>query len=307
MMPVIRAPLGTNPGSVPAKAEDLARHLGGRRNGKQWLARCPGHDDRTPSLSIGYGFDGRILVHCHAGCSQDDVIGALRERGLWDEGQRNTSLNVEQIDRRRRDDERRAAERVANVSRIWNEAHNPQDTLAEQYLRSRGLNLPPELCGSVLRFHPACPWEHETIPCLLAAFRAVETDKLTAIHRIRLDQPKRWPKAQRMMLGPVNGSAVKLDPVGSSLAIGEGVETCLAARQLGLRPVWALGSSGAIKTFLPVAGVDELMIIGENDNNGSNRNAADECERSWKPRTVLLVAPPQEFKDFNDLIMDRRK
>src|SRR5262249_32630546 len=83
MMPVIRAPLGTNPGMVPAKAEDLARHLGGRKNGRQWLACCPAHDDATPSLSVGYGFDGRILFHCHAGCSQQAVLDALIARGLW--------------------------------------------------------------------------------------------------------------------------------------------------------------------------------------------------------------------------------
>jgi rhodanese-related sulfurtransferase len=43
---------------------------------------CPAHDDRTPSLGIDDD-DGRLLVHCWAGCSQEAVIRALRERGLW--------------------------------------------------------------------------------------------------------------------------------------------------------------------------------------------------------------------------------
>jgi len=46
------------------------------------MARCPAHDDRNPSLSISQS-DGRVLVHCHAGCSQQAVIEALRRKGLW--------------------------------------------------------------------------------------------------------------------------------------------------------------------------------------------------------------------------------
>ena len=75
-----------------------------------------------------------------------------------------------------------------------------------------------------------------------------------------------------MMLGTVAGSAVKLDLVGDRLAVGEGVETCMAARQLGLRPVWALGTAGGIEKLPLIDGVDELTILGENDN-GANRNA----------------------------------
>jgi putative DNA primase/helicase len=40
-------------------------------------ARCPAHDDGHASLSVSAGEHGRILVHCHAGCHQDDVVKAL--------------------------------------------------------------------------------------------------------------------------------------------------------------------------------------------------------------------------------------
>jgi DNA primase len=46
------------------------------------MARCPAHDDRTPSLSIRE-VEGKVLIHCHAGCSQRDVIAALKSGGLW--------------------------------------------------------------------------------------------------------------------------------------------------------------------------------------------------------------------------------
>jgi putative DNA primase/helicase len=47
------------------------------------MACCPAHDDREPSLSIIDGNGGKVLVRCHAGCDQPDVIGALRSRGVW--------------------------------------------------------------------------------------------------------------------------------------------------------------------------------------------------------------------------------
>src|SRR5579872_7492316 len=60
----------------------LAIALQARRVGSAWMARCPAHDDSKPSLSIQEK-DGKVLIHCHAGCSQSDVIRALEKRGLW--------------------------------------------------------------------------------------------------------------------------------------------------------------------------------------------------------------------------------
>lgn len=55
-----------------------ARHSGPN----SWAALCPAHADRNPSLSIA-DKDGKILVRCHAGCTQESVIKALKEMGLW--------------------------------------------------------------------------------------------------------------------------------------------------------------------------------------------------------------------------------
>ena len=64
-------------------AEDLATALGGKRDGTQFIACCPAHDDSTPSLTIRDGDDGRILVYCHGGCSNADVINVLKTMDLW--------------------------------------------------------------------------------------------------------------------------------------------------------------------------------------------------------------------------------
>jgi hypothetical protein len=44
---------------------------------------CPAHDDTKPSLAASDGKDGKVLVRCWAGCSQEAVLAALTERGLW--------------------------------------------------------------------------------------------------------------------------------------------------------------------------------------------------------------------------------
>ena len=64
-------------------AESIAKALGGRKAGSAWMVRCPAHEDRDPSLSIADGDNGKVLVRCHAGCEQHQVIAALRAEGIW--------------------------------------------------------------------------------------------------------------------------------------------------------------------------------------------------------------------------------
>lgn len=40
----------------------------------RWMARCSGHTDKRPSLSIRETGDGRTLVHCFAGCGVEEVV-----------------------------------------------------------------------------------------------------------------------------------------------------------------------------------------------------------------------------------------
>lgn len=42
-----------------------------------WKACCPAHEDRSPSMSVRELPDGRILVHCFAGCGVDEILGAV--------------------------------------------------------------------------------------------------------------------------------------------------------------------------------------------------------------------------------------
>jgi hypothetical protein len=58
--------------------DDLLPELENVKKTKRgWMARCPAHEDSSPSLSIGEGDDGRILLKCWAGCTTDKVCAAL--------------------------------------------------------------------------------------------------------------------------------------------------------------------------------------------------------------------------------------
>src|SRR5262249_12866760 len=125
--------------------------LDGRRVGSAWMARCPAHDDREPSLSIGETRDGKVLVHCHAGCDQHLVIAALKARGIWGDLGRALGTPLSwRSDTTNEPDEGDAA-RTRAALRIWKgtlPAHGP---LVEPYLGSRNIVIP---IPATLRFHP---------------------------------------------------------------------------------------------------------------------------------------------------------
>jgi hypothetical protein len=109
------------------------------------------------------------------------------------------------------------------------------------------------------------------------------------------------------MLGIVHRAAVMLDPFGPEIAIGEGIETCMAARQLGIRPTpcWALGSVGAISFFPLLNGVKRLMILGETGK--ASRDAIRLCVPRWRDagRQVRVIMP-EIGSDLNDELMAGR-
>jgi hypothetical protein len=56
----------------------LSRLDGVKRTGvDRWLAKCPAHDDKRPSLAVRELDDGRVLVHDFAGCAVEDVLAAV--------------------------------------------------------------------------------------------------------------------------------------------------------------------------------------------------------------------------------------
>jgi hypothetical protein len=66
----------------PAVQRVLDRLPGAKRQGDGFIARCPAHDDHTPSLAITEGRDGRAVLHCHAGCTKKGAHKVVSALGL---------------------------------------------------------------------------------------------------------------------------------------------------------------------------------------------------------------------------------
>jgi putative DNA primase/helicase len=286
------------------EAERIAKILGGRRCGRGWIAHCPAHDDRNPSLSLLTGTDGKVLVRCHAGCDQAQVIDALRARGLWKH--RDLRLIRRQaIKAHQREDtslDCSDTDRTDYALRIWRSAVPASNTLAENYLQSRSLRLPS---ASALRFHSVL--KHPTggtWPALVALVSRGADDTPLAIHRTFLarDGSAKAPvDPQKMMLGPCRGGAVRLAAPSNLLMVGEGIETCIAAMQATGNPAWAALSTSGLKALdLPKA-VHEVLILADGDDPGEA--AARECALRWKleGRHVRIARPPHGH-DFNDML-----
>ena len=188
---------------------------------------------------------------------------------------------------------------IAQAIAFWNVAVDPRGTPGQIYLeRDRALNLPADLAGEVLRWHPGAG-------ALLALFRSIATGEPQAISRIFLDHDAH--KTGRQFFGPVAGAAVMLDgfdEVTAGLHICEGVETGMAARQFDLKPTWALGSAGAIAAFPLLGGVECLILLQENDE--ASARACGACAARWHAagREVEILITPKAGKDINDIIIN---
>jgi len=203
------------------------------------------------------------------------------------------------------DDATRLTERIASANRLWNRARDARGSLAERYINSRGLDLPDG--ADVLRYYARTPWRDDDgsvifVPAMIAAMRAIDGDALVAVQRTAL-RPD-GTKIGRRYTGVAAGAAMKLDADGEvtmGLHVGEGVETVLAARQLGFRPAWALGSAAPIAKFPVLGGVECLSLLTERDE--ANARAVEGCARRWHAAgREVIVIEPKSGNDINDAI-----
>jgi hypothetical protein len=283
-------------------AETIARALGGRRIGGGWKMRCPAHDDATPSLSIRDADDGNVLVRCHAGCKQADVIAALRRRGLWtnNSARSHSSARREFVER---EPDRDNARRTEAALGIWQSAKPARATLIRTYLASRGLHMPPP---DALRFHAALKHRSGRIwPAMVALVTSGVDGTPIAVHRTYLARDgggKAPVDPQKMMFGPCRGGVVRLGAPTNVLMIGEGIETCLAVMQAKGHPAWAALSTSGLRSLDLPANVRDIIVLADADDPGEA--AAWDSALRWKRegRRVRIARPPPGM-DFNDMLM----
>jgi putative DNA primase/helicase len=296
--------------AVMSSLRAMAAALGGEVSGKSVLAPGPGHSAKDRSLSVtlsGDVADG-FMVHSHAGDDWQACRDYVRERlGLspFRTGQAPKLASQ----RERKPVEETPANNREPALRLWRQALELRGTLVEAYLRNRCLELPDEAANEAIRFHPDCPFGLGSAhPAMICLVRNIVTNEPQGVHRTALAPDgtaiKSKGKTHRMSLGSITGGAIKLNPdedIEQGLCIGEGVETCLAGRQMGLQPVWSAVNTGGVANFPVLPGVDGLHILKENDAEGQSAKAVEACARRWygAGRDVIIVEP-DTAKDLND-------
>jgi putative DNA primase/helicase len=281
--------------------QELAQACGGStRTSSGFLCCCPAHEDRAPSLSLGYGDHGKILLNCFAGCDSRSVIAALRARGLWPRQPRTDRPSLSDATRKtvKPDDGR-----TAIALRVWNTTQIAKNSLVQSYLALRGITVP---IPASLRMHlglrhpSGSRW-----PAMVALVTHAVDDEPVAIHRTFLAQDgtsKAPVEPAKLMLGPCAGAVVRLGGQGHTLLIGEGIETSLSAMQATGHRTWAaLSTSGLRGLTLPN---DERDIIILADADKAGEAAAKDNARRWvrEGRRVRIANPPTGM-DFNDMLM----
>jgi Toprim domain len=323
------------------RVEDEIARRGIRLRGKvERTGPCPicGGTDRfsintRKQLFNCRGFGGGDVIAMAQHFDGSDFADAIRTlTGISDLDCRRPSTPdpIKQAEAQARDEAKARDEladvrsRMAKARSIWQEAvPTIEGTPVEVYFRvHRRLDLPANISGSVLRYHPQCPFGAASHPSMIALVRNIINNREQGVHRTAL-RPDGTPlkidgKTARLSLGPIGGGAIKLSDnaeVTTGLTIAEGLETTIAGMMAPTwyRPAWSLLSAGNVAAFPVLTGIECLTILVDHDRpdqhgRRAGQKAAAECARRWDAasREVITIIPTHEGFDVADVVSHRR-
>lgn len=282
----------------------VAKALSGHRNGKGFLCRCPvpshgkGNGDRHPSLSVSDGDKG-LLVRCFSGCDPRDVLTELRRLGLLED--REQPYKNLRSRKARQPLPEPEPEPDPRALELWCSAIPARGTLAEQYLRSRGITIS---IPQSLRFLTHLDYMPRVgFPAMIAAVQRPDR-KIIAVQITFLDHRgdrKAQVAAPRKTIGALGRGAVRLGPAGAHVGIAEGTETALSASQLFGVTVWAgLGASRMKSLWLP-PDAEHVTIFADRDKPG-HENAMEAAAIFQISRAASVRFPPNGCKEWNNAL-----
>jgi phage/plasmid primase-like uncharacterized protein len=287
-------------------AQSITQSQGGKWHGRYGVAACPvcqpeRRSDQT-ALTVSDTPEGRLLAHCKkSGCSFGDLAAAL---GL--SAGDFTKPDPAEAARRHAEQRAEAEKKARQAMAVWTESQPIGGTVAEAYLRGRGLTCAlPE----TLRFHPAC-W-HISAQRLPALVALVEGCDLPAVHRtwLRADgSAKTAVEPPKAMLGSVSGGAVRLAAGPGPLAVAEGIETALSLAcgpLSGPAAIWAALSTSGLRGLRLPAIPGALIVAADGDEPGQAAAYAL-AERANALGWTVTMFPAPEGRDWNDVIQSKK-
>lgn len=255
--------------------------------------------------------DGRGTFFC-SHCGPGDGFKLLMELKAWDFKTAAKEIEkaagvVEAVPIAKAQDER---EKIEKLRRVWSESKPLQaGDEVMRYLSGRGLSL--DHLPNSMRLHPALPYYEDRtfvgkFPAMVA--RVVGADGTTLnLHRTYLQDGSKAPvsSAKKLMPGkPISGGAVRLMPAGPCLGIAEGIETALAASEMFGLPVWSCISAHGIESFVPPAGVEQIVIYSDCDASFTGQRAAYQAAYRLHQMGIRVeVKVPDAAGDWLDFLV----
>jgi putative DNA primase/helicase len=185
-----------------------------------------------------------------------------------------------------------------------------RNDVVDRWLRNRGIEL--SIFPAVLRCHPSVCYRGDpnTYHPAMIAMVTDPSGKPVTIHKTHLTADgQKAPVADPRMFMPGTippGSAVRLMPAGPKLAIAEGIETAMAVMKLFGLPCWAALDANKLERFEPPPNVEQLLIMADNDTNGTGQTAAEKLAKRLSIKCEIHV-PNQGETDWNDVWRSARK
>lgn len=225
---------------------------------------------------FAYGLTGHHKANAEVFREAREFVGLDTAKPETPEERQKRETREADAAAKREADERRAAEyeqrRQRSAEEDWMDSGPLAGTHGEAYFFERGLVMPPEGWGESLRFHGRLVYDLDrrlSFPGIVCRVDDAFGD-LTAVWKIFLD-PKKAAKAPvanaKIGAGVAAGGAVRLGGVGAHIGIGEGVETCIAARALikYRYPVWAGLSTAGVSGFEPPVEIEHITAFPDGD------------------------------------------
>lgn len=284
-------------------ARTLTLTLKGRWYRRYGAAPCPVCQPQQRkgqnALTLADGTSG-LLLHCKkSACGFLDILGAAHVApGSW--------TPPDPLAQAQREADRKAeAKRRANQAfALWREAEPIRGTVAETYLRGRGITC---ALPDTLRFHPEC-WHAATSRRYPAMVALVEGCSDIAIHRTYLcadgtgKAPIDPPKA---MLGGTSGGAVRLTQEQGPLVVAEGIETALSLASGMLQwpaTIWAALSTSGMRGLVLPTSPGRLTVATDGEQAGQAAGFAL-AERAHAAGWTVSTLPAPNGRDWNDILM----